>query len=126
MRPPHAVYEFVTTPDNWVGTHPVTAKVTGEGTDRSASQGDTWTELISHSDAAQNIEAQWTVVEAIPHQRWVITCASLGVPGGHCEIVYTFDEADGGTEFTRVMTVHNPPNDAHGTYLEKVKNALEG
>ncbi|MEU9211005.1 SRPBCC family protein [Streptomyces sp. NPDC048415] len=122
---PQAAYEFVTTPDNWVGTHPVTAEVIGDNTGQSAVVGASWIEVIVHEGEAP-FKAEWTVTEAIPGARWVIVAYELRGPREHCEIVYTFDEADGGTEFTRVMTVHSPSVDRHGVYLKKVKEALEG
>ncbi|MFF7475729.1 SRPBCC family protein [Streptomyces sp. NPDC008092] len=123
--PPQVAYDLVTTPDNWVGTHPVTAEVHGENTDHSAVQGARWTEIIASQGTAP-FKAEWTVTEAIPGARWVIVCPNLRDPGVHCQIVYSFDEVDGGTEFTREMTVRSPENDTHGTYLENVKRALEG
>lgn len=122
--PPQAAYEFVTTPDNWVGTHPVTAEVSGESTGQSAGQGTSWSELISPR-GIDPFKVRWTVIEAIPGARWVIVAPTLRGPGEHCEIVYTFEDADGGTDFHRVMTVHSPVNDVHDEYLAKVKQALE-
>ncbi|GAA3706981.1 SRPBCC family protein [Streptomyces tremellae] len=122
---PQAAYEFVTKPDNWVGTHPVTVEVGGDGTGQPAGQGVSWTEMIS-AHGKEPYRVEWTVTEAVPGARWVIVCPNLRGPGEYCQIVYTFDESDGGTEFTRVMTIHSPVNDVHGQYLENVKKALEG
>lgn len=45
-RPAEDVYDFVTTPGNWEGTHPVTAYVSGAQADRPTKLGRTFHEHI--------------------------------------------------------------------------------
>jgi hypothetical protein len=139
---PEQVYEFVSTPVNWVGTHPVTAAVTAAGAGvcrQSAGEGTRWTELIHDPDGAEPFAVEWVVVVAEPGRRWVIATDRLRVPGLHCRITYTFTAAGGGCDFRRDMTSALPDEatarlygDAlrdpasHDACLANVKTALEG
>jgi hypothetical protein len=131
------VYEFVTTPANWVGTHPVTAAVKGD-TDTSAGVGRHWIEVIQ-ADGGEPFETEWTVVQAEPGKTWVIASDQLQVPSMRCEITYTFTQQGDATDFRREMVTSFPDDGAvtaelyarledparHADYLAKVKAALE-
>jgi hypothetical protein len=135
-RAPEDVYEFVTTPANWVGTHPVTEGVKGD-TGRSAGVGDHWTEVIRTPDAG-SFDAEWTATKADPGKAWKIETDQLRLPGVRCEITYTFLSDGGSTDFRRDMVAIFPDEPAylefaeraedpsiHDDYLAKVKAALE-
>jgi hypothetical protein len=110
-RSPSQVYEFVTTPANWVGTHPVTAGVEG-ATGTPAAAGARWVEVIRP-----------------PGDR----------AGVRCQIVYTFADHPQGTYFRRDMSVlvddaadveeplfgNLSDGSAHEGYLRAVKAAVE-
>lgn len=74
--PPEKLYEFVTTPDHWVGSHPSTKGVKGE-TSTPRKLGDEWIELIEAPGGTQ-FEARWKVVEAEEPARWKIKADSFG------------------------------------------------
>ena len=137
-RSPTAVYDFVTTPANWVGTHPVTAEVKGD-TDHSAGVGDRWVELIQPPGEPVGHETEWMATTAVPGHTWVIETSRLTFAGVRCQIVYTFVGHDGGTYFRRDMSVmvddnaevddeflRNVSDDtSQAGYLHKVKELLE-
>jgi hypothetical protein len=136
-RAPLEVYTFVTTPANWVGTHPVTEQVKGEGTGEPAGVGQKWTEVIRHG-AKDPFDAEWSVTKAEPGHSWVIA-ADLEAGDVRCEITYLFTPNRDGTDFRREMTVTFPDGDQfveigrgakdssnHDAYLANVKAALEG
>jgi hypothetical protein len=137
-RPPLDVYTFVTTPANWVGTHPVTELVKGEETGEPAGVGRKWTEVIRHGEE-DPFDAEWTVTKAEPGSSWVIVADRMRGGDVNCEITYTFTPKGDGTDFRREMVVTFPDGDAfaelrrrtedssnHGSYLANVKAVLEG
>jgi hypothetical protein len=137
-RTPLDVHAFVTTPANWVGTHPVTEQVRGEATGEPAGVGRTWIEVI-RPGAQDPFDTEWTVTKAEPGSSWVIATNRLGTDDVRCEITYTFTPDGDGTDFRREMTLTFPDGDAfaefgrhtkdssiHDAYLAKVKAALEG
>ena len=132
-RPAAAVFEFVTTPAHWVGTHPVTETVRGQ-VGRSAEIGTRWTEVIKD---APPFEIDWLTTLWVPGHTWVIETDALRDKGTRCQIVYTFVEVDGATLFRRDMSVftEEPTGsdvlamtarpEVHDAYLAAVKAALE-
>jgi hypothetical protein len=137
-RNPSQVYAFVTTPANWVGTHPVTAAV--EGTTRaSAAAGARWVELIRPPGDAAGFRTEWLATLAAPGHTWVIETDRLRTTGVRCQIVYTFADHPQGTYFRRDMSVLVDDNAdvdeslfanlsdsaPHEGYLRAVKAALE-
>jgi hypothetical protein len=137
-RPPEEVFHFVTTPDNWVGSHPVTAGVRGE-THAPAGAGAHWTEVIRPDPQAQAFETEWWVTIAAPGRLWVIETERLALPGLRCRIAYTFRNEGEGTRFHRDMSslvggevqldpvlaaaLSNPA--PHDAYLARIKERLE-
>ena len=137
-RPPEQVFRFVTTPDNWVGMHPVTASVRGQ-TSAPASAGIHWTEVIQPGPEAQPFDTEWWATIAAPFRLWVIETERLAVPGLRCRIVYTFLTEGTGTHFHRDMAslvsdaaqldpaleaaLANPA--PHDAYLLAIKRKLE-
>src|SRR4051794_20803038 len=99
-RSPDEVFRFVTTPDNWVGAHPVTAAVRGE-THQPALAGAHWTEVIQPGPQAQPFEVEWWATIAAPGRLWVIETDKLAFAGLRCRIAYTFVEESSGTRFHR-------------------------
>jgi hypothetical protein len=132
------VYEFVTTPANWVGTHPVTAAVEG-ATEVSAAAGTRWVELIRPPGDATGFRTEWLATLAASGHTWVIETDRLHTAGVRCQIVYTFTDRPQGTYFRRDMSVlvddaadvddalfHNlSDGSAHDGYLRTVKAVLE-
>jgi len=137
-RSPGQVYEFVTTPANWVGTHPVTAAVEG-ATETPAAAGARWAELIRPPGEATGFRTEWLATLAAPGHTWVIETDRLRVAGVRCQIVYTFADHPQGTYFRRDMSVlvgddadvdealfaNLSDGSAHEGYLRAVKAALE-
>jgi hypothetical protein len=135
---PDQVYEFVTTPANWVGTHPVTAAVEGE-TRAPAVAGARWVELIRPPDDKPGFRTEWLATLAAPGHTWVIETDRLRTAGVRCQIVYTFTDHPQGTYFRRDMAVlvdddadveeslfaNLSDGSAHESYLHAVKAALE-
>lgn len=133
------IYNFVATPDNWVGSHPVTESVTGTDTDQVAGVGATWTERIVHPGETDDVDAVWAVLAAEPGQTWVIESAQFGGQQLDIKITYTLSEAGGVTHFVRDMEsttlgdrllsegererLTSPV--AHDGYLARVKELLE-
>jgi polyketide cyclase/dehydrase/lipid transport protein len=132
-RPPATVFAFVTTPANWVGTHPVTEAVRGQ-VDGSAEVGTRWTEVIKDDPP---FEVDWLATLWVPAHTWVIETDALRDKGTRCQIGYTFVEVDGATLFRRDMSVFtDEPTggdllamaaqpEAHDAYLAAVKATLE-
>jgi hypothetical protein len=135
-RPPAAVFAFVTTPANWVGTHPVTETVRGR-VDGSAEVGTRWTEVIKPAEGIPGFEVDWLATLWVPGHTWVIETDALRDKGTRCQIVYTFVAIDGATLFRRDMSVFTDEQaggdllamaarpEAHDAYLAAVKATLE-
>jgi hypothetical protein len=137
-RTPGEVYEFVTTPANWVGTHPVTAAVEG-ATQTPATAGARWVELIRPPGDTAGLRTQWLATLAAAGHTWVIETDRLQTAGVRCQIVYTFTDHPQGTYFRRDMSVlvddaadvdeslftNLADGSAHDGYLRAVKAALE-
>jgi uncharacterized protein YndB with AHSA1/START domain len=137
-RAPEQVFRFVTTPDNWVGTHPVTSAVRGE-TDKPAGAGAHWIEVIQANPQAQPFETEWWATIAAPPRLWIIETDQLGRPGLGCRIAYTFRAEGNGTRFHRDMSCLvseqmqlEPTLEAalaepapHDLYLARIKDRLQ-
>jgi hypothetical protein len=137
-RSPAEVYAFVTTPANWVGTHPVTAAVEG-ATEAPAAAGARWVEVIRPPGETAGFRTEWLATIAAPGHTWVIETDRLRMPGVRCQIVYTFGDRPQGTYFRRDMSVlvddaaavddtlfaNLGDGSAHEGYLRTVKAALE-
>jgi hypothetical protein len=137
-RDPGEVYEFVTTPANWVGTHPVTAAVEG-ATEAPAVAGSRWVEVIRPPGDTTGFRTEWLATLAAAGHTWVIETDRLLLAGVRCQIVYTFADHPQGTYFRRDMSVlvddtadvdeswfaNLSDGSAHEGYLKAVKAALE-
>ncbi|MBV8094120.1 MAG: hypothetical protein JOY71_16940 [Acetobacteraceae bacterium] len=137
-RTPTEVFRYVTTPDNWVGTHPVTASVRG-ATHEPAGAGTHWKEMIQPNPQAEPFETEWWVTIAVPSRLWIIETEKLAFPGLRCRIAYTFVSAGKGTHFYRDMAclvddeVQLDPGLAdalanpapHDAYVASIKEKLE-
>jgi uncharacterized protein YndB with AHSA1/START domain len=134
---PQEAYDFVTRPDNWVGTHPVTAAVKG-APDGRAGAGQRWVETIK-GPGMPAFDAEWSVVRAEPPALWEIRCEKLGPVGAEVTITYTFTPEAGGVRFDRLMVSRfgggiEPPDEVraalrdsavHELYLRAVKTRIE-
>lgn len=133
---PEKIFDFVTVPDNWVGTHPVTKAVKGE-TGISAGLGKRWIEVIEGGGIT--FDAEWEVIACERPSLWRISASNFNNTSFRVIITYTFNKVDGGTLFRREMAVEfedNPElypmaeslkksSEAHDQYLLKVKQCLE-
>jgi hypothetical protein len=136
-RNPGEVYEFVTTPANWVGTHPVTAAVEG-ATQAPAVAGAQWAEVIRPPGDTTGFRTEWLATLSAAGHTWVIETDRLQTAGVRCQIVYTFADHPQGTYFRRDMSVlvddaadvdeslftNLSDGSAHEGYLGAVKAAL--
>jgi hypothetical protein len=136
-RVPDEVFYFVTNPNNWVGTHPVTESVAGV-TAETGIVGSRWTESV-RAPGAEAIKVEWIVTEAEPGKVWTIETDRLASDDVRCAITYTFEADADGTNFTRhmitayeddrpeyvAMAALSAKPDLHDEYLRKVKASLE-
>jgi hypothetical protein len=99
---PQTLYDFVTTPDNWVGTHPATRDVKGD-TGISEGLGAHWIEVIEGPGGRQ-FEAEWWVINAEPPGVWEIQTDDFGGLPATVSVTYTLTEgpaaANGGASST--------------------------
>jgi Polyketide cyclase / dehydrase and lipid transport len=131
------LFKFVTTPDNWVGTHPSTLAVKGE-TNAERKPGDEWIEVIE-PPSGKHFEAKWTVVSEDRPRLWQIHSENFGGLPLSVRITYTLTSEKAGTHFRRdlVFTFHGDfPVDAnlraalsrreeHDEYLLRIKKRAE-
>ncbi|MCV7287853.1 SRPBCC family protein [Mycolicibacterium wolinskyi] len=140
-RPPAVVFDFVTRPRNWVGTHPVTEDVRFSGGDARATTGDEFVETIG-GGGQPGFDVRWRVTVHEIDRLWVIETDALGDPDVSCRIQYEFEPDGTGTMFRRHMTISYPAAestgrayrvppkgasdpDVHDRYIETVKRRLE-
>jgi uncharacterized protein YndB with AHSA1/START domain len=101
--PIERVFDFLTTPGNWVRWHPSTLAVSG-ATDHSLEVGEQVTE--DYVIAGQKGRATWTVRERRRPHRWAFATA---VETGHqATINYTFTSEGTSTRFEREVVVVMP------------------
>ncbi|WP_413232448.1 hypothetical protein [Mycolicibacterium sp. 120266] len=134
------MFDFVTRPRNWVGTHPVTDDVRFSGDDARATNGDEFVETIGGGQPG--FDVRWRVSTCEVDRRWVIETDALGDSDVSCRIQYEFEPAGTGTLFRRHMRISYPPAentdrtyrvppdgaanaDVHDRYIESVKQRLE-
>jgi uncharacterized protein YndB with AHSA1/START domain len=103
-EPPGRVFEYVTTPDNWLEWHPSSLGVHG-ATDHPLEPGEQTTEEFRVAGRRGRVE--WTVRERETPHRWVIDGKVEGGGGG--TITYTLTPDAGGTIFEREF-VYDMPN----------------
>ena len=146
---PKVLYDFVTTPKNWVGTHPATKAVRGDA-ESPKSLGDRWFELVE-PPGGRRFEAEWTVVKADPPRQWEIQAKQLGDLPIDCTIIYNIensnrDESDADSannystsHFERLMVFSLPDEfpvsddmkksltstEGHEMYLRAIKDRIE-
>lgn len=89
MCSPERLYEFVTTPNNWVGTHPLTKGVRGN-TASPRGLGERWFELIEFP-GGRRLEAEWRVIKADPPRLWQIQADNIGGIPVSGTITYAID-----------------------------------
>lgn len=140
-RPPGVVFDFVTRPRNWVGTHPVTGDVRFSRGDACATIGDEFVETIGGAGQPE-FDVRWRVASHEVDRLWVIETDALGDPDVSCRIRYEFAPDGTGTMFVRHMTIEYPTTasagrsyhvpaegaadpDVHDRYIESVKRQLE-
>jgi|GEM_PF-4838142 len=133
---PEKIFDFVTVPDNWVGTHPVTKAVKGE-TGISAGVGKRWTEVIEGGGIT--FDAEWEVIACARPSLWTISSPNFNSMPIRVIITYTFNEVEGGTLFRREMSIEfeddpdlyptaelfKKSSEGHDQYLLKAKQCLE-
>ena len=95
-RPPREVFEFVTTPANWVRWHPATQAVDGGAIPLVA--GETVAEHIY--TAGRRAVVTWRVLDCQSPTRWVIESAS---GEGWARITYRLIAERDGTRFHRTL-----------------------
>ncbi|MFH8594930.1 SRPBCC family protein [Streptomyces rimosus] len=134
-RGARTIYDYVATPKNWKGTHPVTCDVGGD-VSAPAAAGAAWQEFVRSK--AYDKTLNWRCTKAVPAKQWTIESADPFEPYP-CEITYTFEVlGPERTTFTRTLRVpfageENPISAEHieqverdsPEYLKKVKNLME-
>jgi uncharacterized protein YndB with AHSA1/START domain len=103
-RPIEQVFDFLTTPANWVRWHPSTVSVSG-ATDHSLEVGEQVTE--EYVVAGQKGRATWTVRERSRPHRWKFD--TIAENGHQAAIAYTFTPLGYGTHFEREVVIQFPP-----------------
>ncbi|SNQ47813.1 conserved hypothetical protein [Frankia canadensis] len=115
-RPPADVHAFMTTPDNWAAASPLTESIRGENTDRPATLGTTFVDVLRLGEAAMTVEVEWTVTRDEPGITWQIATdppASSDPADGRVHVTLTYAYADsplgtGSTLLTRVVRATYP------------------
>ncbi len=102
--PIERVFNYVTTPGNWLEWHPSCLGVSG-ATDHSLEPGEKITEEFRV--AGRRGRVLWTVRERVVPSNWVIDGRAEGGGGG--TITYTLTPHNGGTIFEREV-VYTMPN----------------
>ncbi|HZW58488.1 MAG TPA: hypothetical protein VFF30_19525 [Nitrososphaerales archaeon] len=145
---PSELYAFVTTPDNWAGSHPATKGVKGE-TDSPRGLGSKWIEIIEAPGSGRRFEAQWLVVREEAPRVWEIKAIDFGGLPATVTITYLIEAKRSGpegsasaesiTHFKRDM-VTSPPDDfevseslrasltsreSHDQYLRAIKRRID-
>ncbi len=104
------MYDFVTTPRNWEGTHPVTAYVSGTQADRPTQLGRTFHEHIvgPYGPDGPAVEAIWEVTRVHRGEAWTIE--SRYFDGRHIDVTieYRIEPHTGFCTLTRTMTTELP------------------
>jgi uncharacterized protein YndB with AHSA1/START domain len=110
-RPVERVFDFLTTPANWLLWHPSSLKVTG-AVDHPLQPGEQVTEEFVV--AGQFGTAVWTVRECSAPHHWLID--GVAANGNRATITYTLRQHDKDTAFERVMVLTRlqtePPEEA--------------
>jgi uncharacterized protein YndB with AHSA1/START domain len=96
--PIEAVFDYVTTPANWLAWHPASRSVTGT-TDHSLMVGDAVTEEFIA--AGRHGSATWRVTRREAPYLWVI---EMVTPGGRATIAYRLKTEADETVFERDLT----------------------
>lgn len=104
-RSPDEVFDFVSTPANWVQWHPSTVRVTGDAA-HPQTVGETCTEEFVV--AGRRGEATWTVTRCERPKVWRIETRPNA--GGAGSVMYELAPSADGTAFTRTLeyTMPNP------------------
>jgi uncharacterized protein YndB with AHSA1/START domain len=103
-RSPEDVFDFVTTPANWVQWHPSTVRVDGDAAHPQQLGGTCTEEFVV---AGRRGVTDWVVVRCERPSVWSIESRRAG--GGSATITYELAPKDGGTEFRRTL-VYAMPN----------------
>ncbi|MCK9893663.1 SRPBCC family protein [Frankia sp. AgB32] len=107
------VHRFMTTPDHWAPASTVTEQIRGEHTDRPATLGDRFVDVLRLAPDA-TVEVEWTVTRDEPDVAWQI---STDPPA-------TADPADGRVHVTLTYTYAEGPLDADTTLLTRTVRAV--
>lgn len=102
-KPATQVFDYVTTPANWLTWHPSSLALRG-ATDHPLQVGEEVTE--DFRVAGRKGTVVWTVVERDAPRRWVISGAAGDGGGG--TITYTLTDIPGGTAFRRELAYRMP------------------
>ena len=105
QAPTNRIFDYVTTPGNWLRWHPSSLEVSG-ATDHSLEPGEQVTEEFRV--AGRRGRVVWTVRECVAPHRWVIDGRIEGGGGG--TVTYTLTPHDSGVIFERefVYAMPNP------------------
>lgn len=92
------IFDFVTVPDNWVGTHPATKDVKGD-TNFSAETGHRWIEMIEPvwRDDGETIGTEWEVLAYERPSLWTIRAVNVMNTAATVSITYNLTENNDGT-----------------------------
>jgi uncharacterized protein YndB with AHSA1/START domain len=103
-RPIKEVFDFLTTPGNWILWHPSTLAVSG-ATDHSLEVGEQVTE--EYVVAGKNGRATWTVRERNAPLHWVFD--TIAENGHQATISYSLTSQGDVTLFERTVAITFPP-----------------
>lgn len=102
-RPPAAVFEFVTTPENWPKLHHSSLRMSG-ASNYGLQGGERTTE--DFRVAGRYGRAQWTVTER--DEPRLLRIEASGAEGGKAWITYTLSDTGHGTRFERDLRYRVP------------------
>ena len=102
-RPIDEVFEYITTPAHWPAWHTTALGVSG-AIDHSLLPGETVAEEVKV--AGRRSQAEWTVRDREPPNRWVVEGEVAG--GGKAVITYSLQPTATGTRFERMVDYELP------------------
>ncbi|KAF1923298.1 uncharacterized protein M421DRAFT_96213 [Didymella exigua CBS 183.55] len=138
-KPASEVFNFISTPSNWAGLHPGSARIIGEGITSSAVVGTRFIEVIDDGHRPV-FDAHWVITRSVKDEFFQFQFPSDFAHGPFQEIVITYNitaKGEASTAFTRRMVSWVRPgadtselaafseNDMHNKYVAGVKARLE-
>lgn len=103
-KPLDEVFDFITTPGDWIKWHPATAYVSSDSC-RPAEKGDVIVERVKHGPLRYTF--RWEVVECDAPYRWMIMGVS-NLLKRRVRITYDLSPYSGGTLWKREMCFYFP------------------